>query len=58
MSADACSVCFSATDENRQAFLVTTIILSLLPLAMIGGAAWWLFRAMRDTADPVEIGAE
>ncbi len=40
----ACSVCFSATDENRIAFLLTTIFLSLFPLAMIGGAVLWVRR--------------
>jgi hypothetical protein len=40
----ACSVCFSATDENRVAFLVTTILLTALPLVMIGSTIFWLWR--------------
>jgi protein SCO1/2 len=40
-TAAACSVCFSATDENRNAFLGTTVFLSLLPLALLAGLAWW-----------------
>lgn len=47
-SAWACSVCFSATDENRAAYLNTTIFLSLFPLALIGGMGlfiWWNIRS-------------
>ena len=53
--AEACSVCFSARDENRTAFLVTTIFLSVLPLALIGSAIWWLWRRIQqlETARPV-----
>jgi protein-S-isoprenylcysteine O-methyltransferase Ste14 len=40
----ACAVCFSARDENRAAFLTTTILLTLSPLLMIGGVIWWLRR--------------
>ena len=40
----ACSVCFSATEQNSQAFVDTTIFLSLLPLVAIGVGAWWLHR--------------
>jgi hypothetical protein len=47
-AAHACAVCFSATDENRTAFLVTTIVLSLLPLGMITSALWWLKRHSDD----------
>ncbi|MFQ5514580.1 MAG: hypothetical protein ACE5FG_09070 [Myxococcota bacterium] len=41
-SAAACAVCFSATEQSRQAFLGTTIFMSALPLALVGGALWWL----------------
>ncbi len=43
-SARACSVCYDPTEENRQAFLGSTAILTLLPLALIGGGGWWLWR--------------
>ena len=43
----ACPVCFDARDENRRAFLVATAFLSLLPLAMVGGAGLWLRRRSR-----------
>ena len=46
--AHACPVCFDARDENRQAFLVTTAFLSLLPLGMVAGAGLWLRKRARD----------
>ncbi len=47
----ACPVCFSATDENRLAFLGTTIFLSLLPLGMVAGAGLWIRRRARELDD-------
>ena len=48
-AAQACSVC-SAADEGavRGAFLMTTVLLSVLPLFMVGGFAWWLRRRTRE----------
>jgi hypothetical protein len=46
--AHACPVCFSAKDEaQRQAFFDTTIFLTLLPLALIGGFIYWVARRVR-----------
>lgn len=39
----ACAVCFSGND--RGVTLAITIFLSLFPLALIGGGAWYLKRA-------------
>lgn len=50
-SVAACPVCFSATDENRLAFLATTIALSLLPLGMVAGAGLWIRRKVRERGD-------
>ena len=47
-AAEACAVCFDASDENRQAFLLTTAFLSLFPLGMVGGAGLWLRRRVRE----------
>ncbi len=44
----ACPVCFDAADENRQAFLVTTAFLTLLPLGMVAGTGLWLRRRVRQ----------
>jgi len=41
----ACPVCFVATEANRNAFLLTTVFLSLLPLAMIGALLRFLARS-------------
>ncbi len=43
----ACSVCFSATEANRAAFISTTVFLSVLPLLLIGGLIGWLWRRSR-----------
>jgi hypothetical protein len=41
-SAEACAVCGPGTEETRVAFIVTTGILTALPLLSIGGVLWWL----------------
>ncbi|MDZ7781291.1 MAG: hypothetical protein U5R14_15360 [Gemmatimonadota bacterium] len=46
--AQACAVCFDATDENRQAFLGTTIFLSLFPLGMVAGAGLWVRKRSQE----------
>ncbi|MEN0064027.1 MAG: hypothetical protein AAGA48_17880 [Myxococcota bacterium] len=40
----ACSVCFSATEENRQAFFDATVLLTFLPLLMLGSGVYWVYR--------------
>ena len=63
----ACPVCFSASDENRAAFLATTAFLSLLPLGMVGGAGLWIRKRSRDVdaldraaseGDEAELGGD
>ena len=44
----ACPVCFDSSDENRQAFLATTIFLSLLPLGMVAGAGYYVRKRSRE----------
>jgi len=53
--AHGCAVCFSATDENRQAFLATTVLLTLLPLGMVGGVGLWARNRTRDLDRSEEI---
>ena len=53
--AHACPSCASPLEENRQAFVDTTIFLSLAPLAMIGGLAWWIRRKSREIEGPPQI---
>jgi len=45
--AAACAVCTAGTGEDsRQAFIWTTVFMSVLPLAAIGAGVLWLRRAM------------
>jgi len=49
--AEACSVCSAGRDdESRTAFILTTAFLTLLPLALVGGMAWWLRRRTRQVS--------
>jgi hypothetical protein len=41
------AVCVAATERNRGAFFGTTVLLSVLPLGMIGADLWWLHRRGR-----------
>jgi len=54
-SASACSVCYVGAEESRKAFLLTTVLLSLLPVGMIGTLAWWVWRHAR-AADAANDG--
>ena len=56
-AAHACPVCFDASDENRQAFLATTVFLSLLPLGMVGGVGLWMRRRVKQLGES-EDGTE
>jgi len=47
-AAHACAVCFDASDENREAFLLTTAFLSVLPLGMVAGTGLWIRRRVRE----------
>lgn len=44
---EACSVCAVAKEEARAAYYATTAILSFLPLIMIGGVIYYLFKKSR-----------
>ena len=48
--AQACPFCFSGSPRVRMAFFLTTILLSLLPLAMIGIGIAWVVRSGRFAA--------
>jgi nitrate reductase NapE component len=51
-AAAACSVCNGGAEENRQAFLFTTVLLSILPVAMLGTLGWWVWRCNREAEAP------
>jgi hypothetical protein len=51
----ACPSCASPLEENRQAFVDTTIFLTVVPLMMMGGFVWWLRRKIRGMDEAPEI---
>ena len=51
-AAAACSVCYGGEEESRSAFILTTVFLSVLPLAMIGSLVWWIARRVRAVEAP------
>lgn len=52
----ACPVCGVPTEQGQGAYLFMTPIMSLLPLALMGGVVFWIFRRVRnaDRDEPVE----
>lgn len=44
----ACAVCFDSEDDNRQAFIDTTVLLTVLPLSVLGLFAWLVVRRIRQ----------
>jgi hypothetical protein len=51
----ACPSCASPLEENRQAFVDTTIFLTVVPLVMMGGFVWWIRRKTRELDETPEI---
>jgi hypothetical protein len=48
-AAAACAACYGGgTEESRTAFIATTVFMSVLPLGMVGGLVWWIWRRMRE----------
>ena len=41
--ANACAVCFSSSAKTLEAFYLTTIFLTLLPIVMILTISFWLY---------------
>jgi len=49
----ACAVCGAGQGNDQGAYLEMSIVLSLMPLVLIGGVAWWVrgqVRAARAAA--------
>ena len=44
----ACPVCGQASEQTSGAYVVMTVIMSLLPLTAIGGLVVWVARQMRE----------
>jgi len=51
----ACAVCGPGDEQSRMAFLISTIALSLLPLGMMGGLIFWLWRRAVKHAEAQEV---
>ena len=54
-AADACSVCGGGTEDNRIEFIVTTAVLTFLPLGMMFGVFWYFrgrYLALANQAPP------
>lgn len=49
-SAWACSVCGGGPDRSQGAYIIMTIIMSALPLAMAAGIVTWLVVSVRAAA--------
>ena len=43
----ACAVCGGGPDPSRGSYIVMSIIISLLPLAMLGGILAWVIISAR-----------
>jgi hypothetical protein len=56
--AHACTGCFSGNDANRVAYIVTFVILTVLPLACIGGVIHYITKrvAQAEAAERLEAG--
>ena len=52
----ACPVCFSAKEGSRDAFLWTTILLSLVPLAMMGAVFFAIRYIVRQKSKQEILG--
>jgi hypothetical protein len=50
-SLGACAVCgLTGTRDNGLAYLAMTVVMSGLPLAMIGGVVFWVYRRTKAQA--------
>ena len=43
-AAQACAVCGAGDPKNAATYLSMTLVMSAVPLLMIGGLAYWLWR--------------
>ena len=43
----ACSVCFVAKDSTLDAYFYSTILLTLIPLGLVGGLVFWIVSRYR-----------
>jgi len=53
----ACAVCTGGGEESKSAFIVTTIGMSIAPLAIFGGIGWWIWRRSQRTSPAPQVTA-
>ena len=47
--ARACAVCMSGREDDVEfAFVATTVMMSILPVAVVGAGLWWVRRRIRE----------
>tara|TARA_Y100000590_G_scaffold335798_1_gene382281 strand:- start:167 stop:415 length:249 start_codon:yes stop_codon:yes gene_type:complete len=46
-TAYSCAVCFSGSEESLQAYYLTTVFLTLLPVLMLASIGYWIYRKHR-----------
>ena len=44
----ACALCLAENEESRMAFIGTTILLTVIPLAVIGGTVRWAVKKAEE----------
>jgi hypothetical protein len=49
--AAACPVCGTTTEGQRVAFIVTTGILTFLPLMLMGAGIWWIRKRVLEAEE-------
>ena len=54
LTAEACAVCGTTPERSKTAFIITTALLSALPLLMLGGLAYWIRKRLHT----IELEAE
>ena len=47
----ACSVCVSASEQTREAYYLTTVLMMTLPFALLAGIVFWLRRRLGGSSE-------
>jgi len=55
LNLEACSVCFSAKDGTRYAYYGTTVLLSLVPLFMVGFFIRWAYKRAKALEEESQL---
>jgi hypothetical protein len=50
--AQACSACILADPKTSATYLKMTLVMSALPLALLGGITYWLWRRYSPSSKP------